>query len=62
MNEIIMFYAEMFWSSTRYHENRDQCKIWPIVIIFAHWWFSRVLISARLLERYYRFQKILILR
>jgi hypothetical protein len=29
----------MFWLFPRYHENRDQFKIRPVAISFAHGWF-----------------------
>jgi len=38
--------TDMFWSSPAYHENGHSCKIWRLVIIFAHRWFFRALIFA----------------
>ena len=37
---IIRFTTDIIWTSPRYHGSAYQCKIWPIVIIIAHQWFS----------------------
>ena len=42
--------VDTIWSSPRYHGDTYQCKIWPVVIIFAQRWFFRVLKSTWSLE------------
>jgi len=47
LNEII---ADTLWTSSRYHENGHFLKIWHLVIIIAHRYIFKALISARFLE------------
>jgi hypothetical protein len=42
--------ADMFWTSTAYHESAYYGNIWSVVILIEHRWFFVALISAGLSE------------